>query len=211
MGTTEPTDADLVARMRDGDLAAFRTLFDRHTPALRSRARSLVPRRLDRRVSVADVVQEARITAHAKMRGFRSASPGALRNWLMRIVELKAKEAVRMHADAAMRSEGREVSRGDRDDASACADPGPSPSEIMMADELAVAARRALATLSDDHREVLQLARVEGLSLADAAVRMGRSREATKKLYARAVARFARALAAEPATRPATRDARHDA
>ena len=44
-----------------------------------------------------------------------------------------------------------------------------------------------MAALSEDHREVLRLALEEGLSLRECAERMGRSREAMKKLYGRAV------------------------
>ena len=42
----------------------------------------------------------------------------------------------------------------------------------------------------DDDREILRLVQVEHLTLIEAADRMGRSYEATKKLYARALARL---------------------
>ena len=47
--------------------------------------------------------------------------------------------------------------------------------------------RRALLTLSDDHREVIRLTREEGMPLRDAARQMARSVDATKKLLARAL------------------------
>jgi RNA polymerase sigma-70 factor (ECF subfamily) len=65
-----------------------------------------------------------------------------------------------------------------------------------MAAESRAAVRRALDALPPDYRSVLLLTRFEGLSLAEAAARMGRSREAAKKLHARALARLALLLGA---------------
>ena len=45
----------------------------------------------------------------------------------------------------------------------------------------------ALATLSDDHREVIRLTRLEGFTLKEAGERMGRSPEAVRKLFWRAL------------------------
>ena len=51
-----------------------------------------------------------------------------------------------------------------------------------------------MASLPPDYREVLRLAREEDLSLREVAERMGRSREAIKKLYGRALLRFKEAF-----------------
>jgi len=48
--------------------------------------------------------------------------------------------------------------------------------------------------LPGDYRQVLQLVQLDHLALKEAAVSMGRSYEATKKLYGRAVAALAREL-----------------
>ena len=58
-------------------------------------------------------------------------------------------------------------------------------------------ARLAIAQLPPDYREVLHLRQDEHLSLQTAAVRMGRSKEAARKLYARALARLAELLGLE--------------
>ena len=49
--------------------------------------------------------------------------------------------------------------------------------------------------LPDDHRTIVRLALIDGLSLGEAAERMGRSREAAKKLYGRAMVGLRAALA----------------
>jgi RNA polymerase sigma factor (sigma-70 family) len=70
----------------------------------------------------------------------------------------------------------------------------PSPSEIACGVEEVLRVRRTLAELREDDREILRLTFEERLTLREAAARMGRSREATKKLYARALRRFKEAL-----------------
>ena len=63
-----------------------------------------------------------------------------------------------------------------------------------MAAELRDAARTAMQMLPEDYRLVLELTRVRGLTLDEAAHALGRSFEATKKLRTRALARFTAAF-----------------
>ena len=65
-----------------------------------------------------------------------------------------------------------------------------------MGGELRAQVREALAALPHDYREVLRLAREQRRGLKEVATLMGRSHEATKKLYGRAVRRFREALRA---------------
>ena len=189
-----PSDTDLAAKARAGDARALADLFERHRRTLEARARGLMAPAVRRKVSIADVVQEAHIAATHKVGAFENRGNGAMRAWLLRIVELKAREAVRRYGLTAKRNAGREVSRSGRLDADGFAARGLSPSEGAMASELKARAERALSGLSEDHQRVLHLTRVEGLTLAEAAERMGRTREAAKKLYGRALSRFTQAL-----------------
>ncbi|MHC4932514.1 MAG: sigma-70 family RNA polymerase sigma factor [Planctomycetota bacterium] len=185
------SDQDLVLRVRNGDEEAFRVLFDRHLGALRERLGRWLPTRLQRKVSESDVLQEARLVAYQRLSDFiEKGSDGSFRNWLLRIVELKVREAVRKHAQAAKRAVGREVTRGQRPDSAQFPAPHPSPSEVAVASELREQIGRALGALPPDYREILRLVREEGLTLREAAQRMNRSREAAKKLYGRALFRL---------------------
>lgn len=190
-------EAELLRRVREGDGEAFQALFDRHLADVEARVRRMLPAAVRRKVSVADVVQEARITAFARCREFRPGSPGALRGWLLRIAELKAREAFRRHAGTAKRATGREVTRGDRPETGEFPADGSSPSGHAMTEETREAVRRALDALPEDYRAVLRFTRFEGLTLAEAAKRMGRSHEAVKKLHGRAMERLARLLEGE--------------
>ncbi len=50
--------------------------------------------------------------------------------------------------------------------------------------------REALALLPEDYRRILELTYVDQLNLREAGERMGRSADAARKLYGRALARF---------------------
>jgi RNA polymerase sigma-70 factor (ECF subfamily) len=185
------TDEALIRKFREEkDERAFETLFERHAADLEARIRHVLPPAVRRRVSVADVLQEARITAFARCPEFEPRVEGGPRGWLLRIAELKARAAFRRHAGTAKRAAGREVPHGGRRNTSSFAALGPSPSEAASAREQRDAALRALEALPPDYREVLRLTRMEGLSLAEAAELMGRTREAVKKLSGRAMVRF---------------------
>jgi RNA polymerase sigma-70 factor (ECF subfamily) len=192
MDESELAEEELVRRIREGDESALPALFDRHLETLTRYARAWLPAKLNRKVSVADVLQEARIAALKRRLDFEHRGPGSARNWLLRIVELKVKEAVRAHAGTGRRAVDREISRGGRPDTGQLEAKGPSPSEVVAGAEAKDLADRALAELPEHYREVLQLARVERLSLREVAERTDRSREAVKKIYARALAQFTR-------------------
>jgi RNA polymerase sigma factor (sigma-70 family) len=70
----------------------------------------------------------------------------------------------------------------------------PSPSQVAIGRETREAAQRALATLPPTYQEVIRLVQGEGLTLAQAGERMGRSRDAVKGLYSRALGRLANEL-----------------
>jgi RNA polymerase sigma-70 factor (ECF subfamily) len=181
---------------RDDALAdrKFGDEFENHVPALAARIRRMLPPTLRRKESVSDVLQETRITAFARRADFEDRGDGAMRAWLLRIAELKATRAVRRHAGTKKRAAGREVTRDARLDTREFAARGPTPSEAAIGAETAAAVRRAMLELPDDYRTVLSLTRIQGLTLVDAAKRIGRSHEATKKLYARALSKFTEAF-----------------
>jgi RNA polymerase sigma-70 factor (ECF subfamily) len=187
-------DEVLLGRVRKGDPEAFQVLFDHHLAVLRARVLRLLPARMRRRVSVADVLQEARLAAFRGSGGFKPRVNGTIRGWLLKITENEALTALRRHDGAARRSAGREISHGGRPDTAAFAGAGPSPSEAAASAEVRDAVRAALDEIPEDYSKVLELVRLEGLTMAEAAFRMGRSREAVKKLYGRALGRLSEVL-----------------
>ena len=188
-------DTDLLARYRAGDGDALWELCRRYETLFTQRIERRIPKSLRRRVSVADVLQEARIAAFESREAFEDREPGSFRRWMLGIVDNKALQIARDHRGVAKRDQRREATRPGRPDTGFLVGSTPTPSQIYVASELAELAAAAMDVLPPDYREVLRLAREEQLTLRQVGERMGRSRDAAKKLYARAITRFAEELA----------------
>jgi RNA polymerase sigma-70 factor, ECF subfamily len=193
---TVPDEA-LVERTLAGDERSFETLFGRHEPVLRARLRNVVSAPLRRKVSVSDILQEARLAAYQACASFEPRGDGSVRAWLLRIAELKAYEAIRRFTGVAKRNAAREESGGSHGPAGQLVGREPSPVDGAIAGEFQAALIRAMSRLPDDHREILNLVGVKGMSFVEAGERMARSREAVRKLYGRALSSFTHFLAAE--------------
>jgi RNA polymerase sigma-70 factor (ECF subfamily) len=178
----------------------FRVLLDRHLGALAARAEARLPRRLRRRVEVADVLQEVWWAAFSRRKEFEDRGPRSLRNWLLGILDNKVREAIRFHAGARRRAVDREVAGPDL--AAGLPAHAPSLLERLLEAERLEAAAEALADLPPHYQEVIRLRRDGHLSVAEAAERLGRSPAAVKKLYGRALASLQRALEAREADEP---------
>ena len=191
------TDGELVRRHLAGDEGALRDLLLRHESALRRFVERGLPPAVRRRVAPDDVLQETWIVVARRLREFEDRGEGAFRAWAQAIAALKLREALRHEAGAACRGTDREVTRGARPETGAFAASAPSPSAHAVANELAEAVERAAGKLRPDDREILKLVQTDGLTIEQAAERTGRSREAARKQYERALERFARLVEAQ--------------
>ena len=192
---------ELVRRFKEGDGEAFRSLFEDHARVLRTRAARRLPGHLSKRVSIADIVQDACLEAFRLRDRFEDRGHDAFRNWMFGIVDNKVRETVRHHGRTRKRATDREISRSRRRDTNALLGDGRSPSAAAISGERVARIRRAMASLPDAYREVLHLTLEEGLVLREVAERIGKSREATKKLYGRALCRLREACQDEETDR----------
>jgi RNA polymerase sigma-70 factor, ECF subfamily len=196
-GEPPVADGELVRRHRAGDAAAMAELVGRHEAAIRRQIERGLPAAVRRRLAPDDVLQETWIVVARRIAEFEDRGAGAFRAWASAIASHKLREALRREAGADCRDADREVTRGARPDTAAFVARDPTPSAHAVANELADAVRRASDQLRPDDREILRLVQTEGLPLTEAAARTGRSREAARKLYERALERFARLVAEE--------------
>ena len=197
MDTTPDAEGQgLVRAFREGDTDAFRTLFARLLPELRTRLTHKLPARFARRLSIADILQEASVVAFQRHRDFTGVTVDDLRKWLFGITELRVRKAVEQHGGTKKRRVDCEVSREGRIATADMTGHQPSPSQVAIGHELRDRAREALASLSTDYREVLRLVQDEGYDLTQVATRLGRSHEAVQKLHERALSRFTEAFKA---------------
>ncbi len=197
MPSLEPRDQILIKQFREGDESALKALFMRHEPRLRGILGQRLPVSMRRKLSVEDILQETWLTAYTRIPEFEARHDGSLKGWLEQIAVFKLREQIRHFRNTAKRGAADEVTRGARPDTVLFAGSGPSPSEAAIGEELRVKVVRAMRELPDDYRMVIELVQVEQMTLRQAGERMGRSREAMKKLYGRALAKLAAALDGE--------------
>jgi RNA polymerase sigma-70 factor (ECF subfamily) len=190
----DPSDEDLVSRAKAGDEEAHRLLFERHLPRLRLRVRRRLSALLRRRVGESDVIQEAWATTSLRLADFEDRGGGSFGHWLDGIVENKIRDQIRAHVGTGRRDARREA---DEDAAALGApSPGPSPSVAAVRAEDRDRLSAALDVLPPRYGELLRLVHMQGVTLIEAAARMGSTPNALSKVYARAVSRLAVVLEA---------------
>ncbi len=148
-----------------------------------------------------DLVQETFLEAQRDFARFDGQTEAELLAWLRQLLLHNLANFARGFRETAKRSVGREVALGDVAGApaeAALAAPGPRPEDEAVAREQGEAVRAALARLPEDYRKVIALRYEEGLSFEEIAARLGRSANAGRKLFARAIERLQQEMEAAP-------------
>jgi RNA polymerase sigma-70 factor, ECF subfamily len=155
---------------------------------------------LRKRFGPSDAVQDAFAVAARGFKAFEGTSEEELRAWLRAILINRCRALRDAHVLTAKRDARREVEVDE-----ACAIPHnigklivnePTPSRLAVATEDAERLMAALGLLSDDARQAVWLRNWEGLSFDEIGARLGRSGEAARKIFVRAVEKLATLLEA---------------
>jgi RNA polymerase sigma-70 factor (ECF subfamily) len=141
-----------------------------------------------------DLVQETFLEAQQAFGRFHGGSEEELRAWLRRILLNNVANFTRKFKGTAKSQVAREVPLDPDSDRGnigglVAADIS-SPSGEAVANEQALALQQALERLPEDYRQVLLWRYQEQLSFEEIAQRLGRSANAARKLWARAVERL---------------------
>jgi RNA polymerase sigma-70 factor (ECF subfamily) len=148
-----------------------------------------------------DLVQETFVDAQRLIGTFEGTTDGPWAAWLRELLLNNLADFVRRYR-AGKRRVGREVGQpaGDSsmDRGGDLAADTPSPSVTAMAAEQLVALECALHRLPADYREVLMLRYQGDLSFEDIGQRLGRSGNAARKLWLRALRKLEQELEAPP-------------
>lgn len=187
-----------LAAARRGDDEAFGRLFELFRRHLLLLAQRELPQGLRSKLDPSDVVQETAIDARRDFPGFRGATAEECYAWLRSILRNNVVDAVRRYETSQKRQVAKEISlasesgqlvgrrlpihRGD-----------PDGSAIRREDAETLA--RMMARLPPDYRDVLHLHYWEGLSFVRIAGRIGRSPDAVRKLWHRAIGQLQEKLA----------------
>jgi RNA polymerase sigma-70 factor (ECF subfamily) len=149
---------------------------------------------LQAKCGASDLVQQTFLEANRDFSCFHGATEMEWRAWLRRLLLNNLANVVRGYRDTAKRAVGREVALATGDSAGAGAGgPAagqPSPSSEMMAREQAEAVQRALDRLPETYRQALVLRHEHDLTFEEIGRQLGRSADAARKLWARAVESF---------------------
>jgi len=183
---------ELLRLARRGDGHALGALLDLYRNYLKLLARVQIDRRLGRKVDASDVVQETFLAVHRFFGQFRGQTEAELVAWLRQILAATLAKLVRHYQRTQRRRIALERDVADELNRSAQSmDAGliehSSPSQHASRREQAVLLANALSRLRMEYREVVVLRHLEGLSFAEIANQMGRSVDAVKKLWARAL------------------------
>lgn len=186
----DPDVVVLVELAREGDKAAFASLYDRYL----DQVFGYVWRRVGNRELAEDLVGDVFLRAWRRFDRFtwRGVDLGA---WLITI----ARNRVNDHFKSArFRLERSTEAVGEQDPGAVIDD----PERVAEARELARALAAALDRLKPGHREVIELRFVHDLSVPETASVLGRTVGATKALQYRALKALAAEVADEPVLRP---------
>jgi RNA polymerase sigma-70 factor (ECF subfamily) len=190
----------LLPLARAGDPSALGKLLELYRGYLGLLARVQIGRRLRGKADPADLVQETFLAAHQSWDRFRGTSEGELLAWLRRILAAKTADLMRSYLGSQRRDVRleRELA-AELDRSSQFLDAGllarqDSPSQQAARREQGVLLADALGRLPEDYREVLILRHLEGLTFPEVAQRLGRTLDAVKKVWVRALDRLRHSL-----------------
>lgn len=175
----------LLVAAKAGSREALGSLLEQHRDYLLLIANEELNRNGNGALSPSDVVQRTQLEAVHDFRGFRGTSAIELRSWLRRIL-------VHNLSDERRRRAPRSTETGDP------VVEGPSPSSLAAANEAVVHLQSAIRLLPEDERTLIELHYFQNLSYSEIGNVIGRTPEATRKLWARAIVRlksFTRELA----------------
>jgi len=179
---------------REGRQEALSDLLETHRNYLRLLAASCLHREMQGKADPSDVVQETLLKVHENFRQFRGTTELEWMAWLRRIL-------VRQLADVqkGFQRQRRQVSREqsieslvDRSSAmlrNMVPASGPSPSQDAQRREAAALVADALAELEPGHRDVVILRNLHEFDWNAVGEKTGRSADAARMLWARAMQR----------------------
>ncbi len=177
---------------RRGDVGVLDQLLEAYRDYLRLMARTTLGKCLRGKTDPSDLAQETIVRANGHFPQFRGHTEAELAAWLRSILAQNLTDVARRFRQAGRlvtleRPIDEMVEQSSRACGTVLADRGRSPSAAAMERDCGVVLAEALAELANDHREVVLLRSLEQLEWDEVARRMGRSVDAVRMLWARAL------------------------
>jgi RNA polymerase sigma-70 factor, ECF subfamily len=183
----QPTDADLIAAVLQGDTASFEPLVVKYSPRVFGTARRYARRESE----VEDIVQEVWSKTFQKLGTFRGTAP--FEHWLMRLTVRTCYDFLRQH-QRNRESSFSELAEPEQDwlerfiaDPAATSTDAAAARELVhrLLDMLTPAARLVITLLEIEEKSVKEIAGLTGWSVPLVKVRAFRARAEMRKCLAR--------------------------
>jgi RNA polymerase sigma-70 factor (ECF subfamily) len=174
---------ELAASACQGDREAFAALVAAVEGRLTALLEARIGAHLRGALPVEDARQETLLRAFQAIGRFRWQGEDSFLRWLAGIAERVILEAARRSESRGTLELTREPDAGD-----------PSAATRLRREERFARLERALSCLSPEQREVVLLARRDGLTVREVAQRVGRSLDATKQILSRSLKRLRSSL-----------------
>jgi RNA polymerase sigma-70 factor (ECF subfamily) len=161
---TEPSDVELVARVRAGDESAFEELFNHH----RRRVSLIASRFFRQREQIEEIVQESFTKAYFALKDFSNQQETSFASWIARIAFNSCYDELRRmkrRPESTMSNVSEEEANWLKEQARA----GGAGEDIESTTIARDLAGKLLSRLSPEDRMVLVMLDVEGLSVSEIA------------------------------------------
>jgi RNA polymerase sigma-70 factor (ECF subfamily) len=196
----------LANRLKHGDREALAALFSLHRERLWRTVNFRMDRRLLGRVDADDVLQDAYLTAAARLQYYRNESAASPFVWLRLIVLQTLTDVHRHHLGAQMRDADREVdlcgfhypTSTTASLAALLVDNLTSPSQAVAREEMLDRLEQVIAAMDVLDREILALRHFEELGNSEVAEVLGIQQKAASIRYVRALKRLRAILSQTP-------------
>jgi RNA polymerase sigma-70 factor (ECF subfamily) len=183
---------ELLVAARNGAPDAVGRIFEAARGHLMQIAAQELPPDLRAKIGPSDLVQETAVDMHRDFAQFNGTTAEECFAWLRGILRHNAVDAVRHYRDSLKRNSALEVEidGAPRAEGAAFIAAARSPDGSAIRREEAAALNDVMARLPEDYRRVLQLRYWSGMTFVDIAPLLGRSPDAVRKLWYRAVERL---------------------
>lgn len=164
-------------------------LLNEFRPYLLAIAMAELPEALCSKLGASDIVQDTILKGFENFPQFRGSTREELSGWLRSIL-------LRLMANAqkAYLSQKRDMALEVLSDSRLVHPQQESPSKMVVVREEQVVLERAMLLLSKESREAISLRHRDNLSFAEIGMRLGKSEDAARKAWARAVEQLKRIL-----------------
>jgi len=166
----------LVERAQAGDREAFSALVERFRDRLRLWIETKARLRLGPSIEIDEVLQETFVRAFESIARFEWQGDDAFEKWLCGIARNVLLKSAKKHRAQQGLEAAADLPALDE-----------SPGTALRRDERFERLEKALAGLSPEYRQVVRLARIDGLKVKEIAARLEKTPNAVKHLLARAL------------------------